>query len=302
MRKIEMEQIRSYEIPEPELVVVPLAEMFHLVIEDRERNKRELYGTPHQEWVGFNVGFGGYRKGELITVTGETGSGKTTWTLNWLMDAAKQKKPVLVITLENPIVSIQRKLCRMITGKATADLTKEELQMFYDMENHLPIYALNWHGPVQDKLILKCIHYAATKLGVEFVMLDHLDYIQKHREGWQNESYVIGDFVRNLAGVARQAQVAVALIAHPAKTQVRGLESREIGLDELKGSSSIKQESDAVLGVFRPSREHFETRLRLLKIREDEFSRYTGAFVDFEFDPDYANFRSLTNVPKWQEK
>lgn len=98
---------------------------------------------------------------------------------------------------------------------------------------------------------------------------------------------MVGDFLRRLAGLAHEYNVAILLIVHPTKTGEKGLKNREIGIDEMKGSSSIKQESDAVFSLFR---DKDFTYLRFLKIRHHLYSKYLNAMIAFRFDQTNLRF------------
>lgn len=277
-----------------------ISQMFDLLVESYLRDPREILGYPTLNWHAFNQAFGGARRGEVITVTGETGCGKTTFAINWLLDTIRQKKPSLLISLEIQWFSVLRQLAQMIQDKPFEKFGDTDIAGVGGVLRDLPLYVLDVNGMVPDKLVLTAIDYAVTQHAVQFVVLDHLDYINKTRgQSWQNESYVIGDFMRDLCGKAHELNTTIVVIAHPSKTMVKGVGRREIGLDELKGSSSIKQESDAVFGIYQPDPSIAETRLRFLKIRATGYSENTLSYLRFSFSKNTLKLTELSTQPEW---
>jgi replicative DNA helicase len=89
----------------------------------------------------------------------------------------------------------------------------------------------------------------AKELGVEFVMLDHLDYIVRSRRQEMHEA--IEETVKRLHELAVELQMHFFLICHIKQS---ANSSEEAGLHSIKGSSAIKQYADNIIVLFRCSR------------------------------------------------
>lgn len=300
-RIITAEQLKDYQPKEVhEAKIRHVHEMYHYLVTQFQQTKQELNGYPTNYWTFFDEAFGGARPGELLTLTGETGSGKTTWAINWLLLMLQTQVPCLLFSLEIRWKAMVRVLATMMQQKPFHEFTETDLSGVSEVFSHVPLFVFDHNGMVDGDLVMKGIDYAVEKHGVKFILIDHLDYITKAWDRSRNEAYIIGDFLRNLCGKAHEREVTILQIAHPSKRNLAGNRRMEIGIDELKGSSSIKQESDAVLSIFQPEDEEPTARIRFLKIRAPWFSRHTNAYIDFEFDPYSQRFREKTGI-RWDE-
>src|SRR3990167_8351579 len=72
-------------------------ELINLILGQYLSNPKKIYGFPTQLWPIFNSAFGGLRPGELITITGDTGIGKSTLAMNLLMDSVQQGRTGFVM-------------------------------------------------------------------------------------------------------------------------------------------------------------------------------------------------------------
>lgn len=254
-----------------------------------EKDPQAIEGRPTKYWPLFNKCFGGLRN-ELIVLTAETGNGKSTFARNWFQDCFHQKIPACMFSLEEGILSTMHRFTQMEIGKKASQLTLDDKRAFGDALKQYPFYYVDRKGMISENFLLNTLHYAIDTHGIKFFMIDHLDYIAKQKHDWStNESYIIGDCLRRLAAIAHEKGCTILLIVHPAKLSIQGGKRREVGIDELKGSSSIKQEADAVFSIFRESVGNQNTYLRFLKIRNHAFSQFQYTRIKFQFDK--ANLR-----------
>jgi replicative DNA helicase len=117
----------------------------------------------------------------------------------------------------------------------------------------LPIYSVEKHttgnvGWIQEKL-----KEAKDKYGIKIVVIDHLGFlIPKHKlEASGNYATYVGQVVRELKTLAKDERIIIILPVHVRKTD-------DPGMNDLKDSSSISQESDMVLMLNR-ERDYRET-------------------------------------------
>jgi len=248
-------------------------------------NPEESTGIPHSEWTLFNASFGGAR-GELVTLTSDTGQGKSTFAWNWLKDMVHAKNVnSCLFSLENPMSDICEIFARMVIPKNPRDLEPKEVGEITKTWALWPLWYFDERGMVEEDHMVNALYYAIQQKGCRFIVIDHLDYVKKAWNG-RNESYVIGDFVRRLASIAHGENVTILLIVHPSKLNKPGVKTREVGMDELKGSSAIKQESDTVLNIFRPDPMKNHTYLRFLKIRKYLYGKSIGGKIQFSHNFD----------------
>lgn len=296
MQGIDLDDIKPVR-PKQLSEVLHIKNQFTHIIKRMGQKPEEVSGFPHSEWLGFNKHFGGSR-GELITVTADTGVGKSTFVRNWVLDTVTQGRKALLMSLEDPMGQVTECFAQMISGKDILLFNDADASKVGKKLAEMPLYYLDHQGPLKESQATQVIDYAVDEFGVNFIVLDHLDYIEKDWHN-RNESYVIGDTMRKLAGKAHSLNVTIVLIVHPAKTNVKGNLIREIGLDELKGSSSIKQESDAVFGIFRPDPQVAMAYLRFLKIRNHRYSKSVQGKIKFGFDPQSLSWWEVNGELEW---
>jgi replicative DNA helicase len=298
MENITIEELRHYEPKESEPDIVHVSALFDEFLEGYKKGSFAKDGERTVTWPLFNESFGGFRPGVMV-LTGETGQGKTTFGLNCLLQLAAKQVPVLLISLEMRWKDMVKKLAHYLVEKDPRDFNDQDVGVFKDLLDNMPMVILRHYGPLSSDLALKCISFASERFGVKASLLDHLDYVQKPSKHWQNEAYVIGDFMRLLASTSYKADQCVILIAHPSKLELKGAKQREVGMDELKGSSSIKQESDSVFSIFQPDDNSTEMLLRCQKMRADGYSRNVLGKVRFNFDPSKLRFNEVSTQLEW---
>jgi replicative DNA helicase len=274
-----------------------------LLIARFKADKRSIRGFPTTRWDAFNNAFGGFRPGEVVTITAETGMGKTSFVLNWLMDTVQQDIPSMLVSLEERWSATAERLAVMTGGKPMTEWEPSDLGGIVEVWKGVPMYYLDHHGRVEQHKAFGAIRESVEKYAVKFVVVDHMDYLRRTPKQGESEAALIGGFMQDLAGLAHELDVCVVLVAHPKKTEVKGVEKRrEIGMDELKGSSSIKQESDAVFSVFQPDPSSTEMWLRFQKIRSIHYSQNNNGVVRFQFNPNNLWFSELSLAVEWDPK
>lgn len=299
MKRITRKDIEQWKEPEVEGGFCHISEAVIEFLDLLESKTEELFGYPTTNWTTFNKAFGGARPGELIVLTADSGIGKTTFALNWLLDTAKQDRNTFMISLELNMGLIIRKLSQMIIGKSVKEFSKVDVAGYVEVLKNMPMYYMDVNGPQVPSFIYKCVQYAAFEKHCRFVVIDHLDYfLLSLKNGWSRAD-VLGETMRYLTGIAHKTKSTIILIVHPSKLDMKGVKNREVGMDELKGSSSIKQEADAVLSLYRPNPENLETVIRFQKIRADGFSQYRYSFIRFDYDPESLTYLEKSGVPEW---
>lgn len=177
----------------------------------------------HSKIPALDDSLGGFEAGELVTTSGLTGQGKTTFcqTLSW--NFFSQDIPSLWFSFEMTYRQFLRKV-------------PDEL--FFFMPLTLKGKSLTWIGAR--------IHEGKLKYGVRAVFIDHLHFLVDMAR-MKNPSLEIGSIVRGLKGIALNLNVTIFLIAHSTKVRF----DQEPELSDIRDSSFIPQDSDIVLILWR---------------------------------------------------
>ncbi|MBU1209011.1 MAG: AAA family ATPase [Proteobacteria bacterium] len=237
---------------------------------------RELHSGKSQnkgirtEWNNFDSLMGGIRPNELTVLTGETASGKTTMAANLGFKLAGMNHPVLIASFEMKPIPILRKMVQMETGSHFSALPKDELEKALRRISSLPIYFIDVYGEIGLEQLKGAIYYAKRRYGIEFVILDHLHFFLKY--SGDHERQAIDQALTAIKSWAMDLGIHVLLIVHPTKLTY---DNKVVHLNDLKGSSGLKQIPDNVLSIWRPRGEDNsksptnEIVLYILKVRDD---------------------------------
>jgi hypothetical protein len=247
-----------------------------------------------ERMVGYATGsakvdrcLGGDRPG-LTIVTGDSGSGKTTFTCWQAWERARIGVPSLTTAFEQSPVMFAEKLLRLQIGGDFSRATPAERAAAWAALDALPLYVVGHHGQTNYDDILATVRYAVRRLDVKFALLDHLGYfVDPDAKDKVNE---IERVVKGLALAATSEGWACWLVAHPSNQNIA--QQRRVQMGDLKGASAIRQEAAAVIVVERnpssPSRAFPSTSLHFDKVRAEW--GLAGSSCWLAFDPESTRY------------
>jgi KaiC/GvpD/RAD55 family RecA-like ATPase len=218
-----------------------------------ERNGE--YTTPYP--IGFasldEAMKGGVRKGDMVVLTGLSGSGKSLFCQNISLNLMKSGHKCLWFQYELLFDNLYAKW----------------KEMGYEGEN-LVIYTPRKMTTGNIEWIYRKIVEAKEKYGADFVFIDHLDFLSPKIEKKSSDQHrlVIMEICMELKRMAIDLDVVVFLVSHVKKVQGRAIE-----LQDLAESSGTYKLADLVMVVER------EMCKQTLGIREVEMFLGTSGFV-----------------------
>lgn len=253
---------------------------------DKLNNREKKESVPYP-WLGLNDKLYGLRQGELVTLTGGTGLGKSSITReleHWLL--AQTKDNVGVIALEE---DWRRTVDGIMSIEANARLYIDQERESFNQERYKEIETKLFTGENKDRFWVHA-HFGATDLdeifskirfmivgcGCKWIVVDHLHMlVSSSTEG--DERRTIDSIMTKLRSIVEETGAGMILVSHLRRVEGnRGHENGvTVGLNHLRGSQSIAQLSDCVIALERNQQSDDEiesntTHLRILK------SRYTG--------------------------
>jgi replicative DNA helicase len=205
----------------------------------------------------------GLRKGEVTVITADTGVGKTTFCTQLMVNCAMQGHPVWLNSWEMRPEVTMRKLASIILRRPMKiyNFTREDNQQFDEWASHYKIY-INQNTSGTDIAFLAKQLIKAKEMGIEIVMLDHLDYLVNAKKEKLHEA--IDETVKRLHELAFDLSMHFLLICHPRQSSTG---SEEVGMHALKGSSSIKQYADNIIILHRCARTDSQSDPDKVKVR-----------------------------------
>ena len=183
-------------------------------------------------YEGLDMITSGFSPEELIIISGGTGQGKTQFAQCLILNMALNNVPVLFFTLEMPPRETTIRFMRMVKSKQCDDLVPE-----------LPVYY--YHGTNTSLPILDSAIQKGIDAGIKCVVIDHLHFFAK---GSDNQANEIGHIVREIKLMARKYHIPIVLLCHIRKLTSPTARPR---IDDLKDSSSIAQDADTVMMLWR---------------------------------------------------
>ena len=245
---------------------------------------REVKESIAYPWEGLNKKLYGMRKGELVTLTGGTGLGKSSVTRELEHHLIKNTKDnVGIIALEenwlrtaDGIVSIEAN-DRIYLSEKRNNYSEEELNALFDKAIEKGRVFIHAHFGANDiDAIFAKLRYLIVGCDCKWVIVDHLHMLVSSMiEG--DERRAIDNIMHRLRSMVEETGAGIILVSH--LRRIDGNKGHENGitvsLSHLRGSNSIAQLSDCAIALERNQQsdddlESRTTRLRILK------SRYTG--------------------------
>ena len=246
-----------------------------------DRPRKESIPYP---WEGLNQKLYGLRQGELVTLTGGTGLGKSSVTReleHWLIKNTEDN--VGIIALEEDwrrtvdgVLSIEAD-ARLYVDQERDKFDEDTLMDMFDKvfeDDRVFIHAHFGTNEIDD--IFAKLRYLIVGCDCKWVVVDHLHMLVSAL-GEGDERRAIDNIMTRLRSLVEETNAGLILVSHLRRVDGnKGHENGiEVSLSHLRGSNSIGQLSDCVIALERNQQsddpdEARTTRLRILK------SRYTG--------------------------
>ena len=240
----------------------------------------DAYSIPYPK---LNSLLKGLRKAEITTLTAGSGIGKSTLARELGFHLVTHHGlRVGVIALEESVKKSALGYIALRLNIPMGDLyldksivPKEE---FEDAYNELiasdKLYFYDHFGSLDSDNLVNKMRYLSQGLGVDFIILDHISIVVSGIEDG-DERRIIDNLMTSLRSLVENTGVGMILISHLKVPQgTPHEEGGRVTMNQLRGSGSIKQLSDNIIGVERDQQgdDPDESQLRLLKNRLFGFS------------------------------
>jgi twinkle protein len=224
---------------------------------------------------------GGRRFGEVVVISGGTGSGKSTLCMNLALHIASQGEGVLISSFEIPIPHVMRKLAQMITGKwfhlredqTGSSMQLEDFEQACQILAEIPLYFINVFGEMNVDEFVECAAYAKRRLKCRTVILDHVHFMLRSGDP-RFQTNEIDKAMLDLKQCAVDNELFMPIVVHPRKGNE---ENAVININDFRGSSFIAQAADVAMSVWRDRSPDLDPslgrcRIHVLKCRSEDGS------------------------------
>ena len=234
----------------------------------------------------------GIRTGELITVTAGSGLGKSQFLREIVYHTLKNTNDNIgLMFLEESVKKTARSLMSLSVNKPLhlpdAEATDEELRLsFEDTLGTDRLYLFDHFGSTGVDNIISRVRFMAKALGCKYIFLDHVSIVVSSQENG-DERKALDEIMTKLRMIVAETGVCLFAVSHLKRPDTKGHEEgASTSLSQLRGSGSIGQLSDLVIGLERNGQaedlqERHTTRVRVLKNR---FSGLTGPACSLYYD------------------
>ena len=223
-------------------------------------------------WSQLNEKTLGARRGEIVTFCAGTGAGKSTAVKEIASYFLSKGETLGYIALEESVRSAAIDFMSIYANKMLhleKDLDekfKREVWEAVFSDNRLYLYD-HW-GSVDVDILSTRIRYLVRHCNVGWIVLDHLSIMVSGIEGG-DERRLIDNIMTTLRSLAEELNIGMFIVSHLKRPQQgKGHEDgKQVTLSDLRGSGSIAQLSDFVIGLERDQQSDGETNVRVLKAR-----------------------------------
>jgi len=246
---------------------------------DKLVEKRKVKSVPYP-WEGLNHLTKGHRPYELVTITSGSGMGKSQFIRELEFDLLKRcEGNIGVLALEEDLARTTLGIMSIAANRPLhleEDTPVDELRPFWEDTLGTGRYYLfdHWGSTSADNLLAR-VRYMVKALDCRFVVLDHLSIVVSSQESG-DERKAIDEIMTKLRTLVSETGIGMFLVSHLRRSQGKAHEDGgQVSIGELRGSQSIAQLSDIVIGMERDQQNENEatrntTTVRVLK------NRYTG--------------------------
>jgi len=226
-----------------------------------------------------------FRQGELITICAGTGIGKSEFIREQALYCRSRGLKIGYVALEE---SVERSALGLVGLQLNKPIKFDErpldapgFEVAWDSTIKDHFYFFDHFGSLEESNLLNRLRYLRVSCEVDVIFLDHISIVVSGMETG-DERRTFDNLMTKLRSLSEETGVAIILISH-LKRPASGTPLEEGGqtsLSLLRGSASIAQLSDTVIGLERDQQDEERkdiTTIRLLKCRWTGHTGFAGA-------------------------
>ena len=243
-------------------------------------------------FTGLNDLTYGIRYGEMVTLTAGSGLGKSQFLREIVYHILNNSNDNIgLLFLEESVKRTAKSLMSLHAGKPLhlpdTEATPDELRNAFDATLGTGrVFLFDHFGSTAVDNIINRVRFMAKAMGCKYIFLDHVSIVVSAQENG-DERKALDEIMTKLRMIVQETGVALFCVSHLKRPDGKGHEEgAATSLSALRGSGSIGQLSDMVLGLERNGqaedpKERHTTRVRVLKNR---FAGLTGPACSLYYD------------------
>ena len=155
----------------------------------------------------------------------------------------------------------------------------------------------HWGSTEGDNLLAK-IRYLVRGCGCDYIILDHISIVVSGMEGG-DERRIIDNMMTKLRSLVEEVNCGLILVSHLRRPSGdRGHEEGQItSLSQLRGSASIGQLSDIVIGLERDQQDAETSNQTTVRVLKNRWSGETGIATSLYYSKETGRMVEEEDVP-----
>jgi len=278
--------------------IVAGSELFELVMQPLPK------AQAHYPYAGLNGMTGGIRQQEMVVVTAGSGLGKSQFIREVIWQLlCETKDNIGIMFLEESVKRTALSLMSLAINKplhlaeteATESAKKEAFDKTLGSDR---LFFYDCFGSTAIDNIINRVRYFAKGLDCKYILLDHVSIVVSAQDHG-DERKAIDEIMTKLRMIVQETGVALFVVSHLRRPEGKGHEEgAATSLSQLRGSASIGQLADMVLGLERSAQhedpiERNTTRVRVIKNR---YSGETGKACAVLYDKHTGRMNEITEA------
>ena len=156
------------------------------------------------------------------------------------------------------------------------------------------LFLFDGFGSFDPDIIYNRIEYLATGLDTRVIFLDHLSILLSGLDG--DERRMIDTTMTKLRSLVERTGIALFLVSHLRRTtqDKNHEEGARVTLGQLRGSASIAQLSDAVIGLERDQQSRGKQSDTTVRVLKNRYSGEVGVACQLNYDLETCKFNETT--------
>ena len=243
----------------------------------------------------------GIRKYELVTVTAGSGLGKSQFLREIIWHILQTTSSNIgMMFLEESTRKTGLSLMSLAANKPLhlPDTVASQEEKDYAFDATLGtdrLYLFDHFGSSDVDNIVNRVRYLAKVVGCDYIFVDHISIIVSAQSNG-DERKAIDEIMTKLRMLVQETGIALICVSHLKRPDTKGHEEgASTSLAQLRGSGSIAQLSDMVLGLERNGQAEDETERNTTKVRvlKNRFSGITGPGCDLLYSLETGRMKEI---------
>ncbi len=208
-------------------------------------------------FAGLNDLTYGIRSGEMVTITAGSGLGKSQFLREIVYHILNSSQDNIgLLFLEESVKRTAKSLMSLAANKPLhlpdIETSQDELREAFDATLGTGrVYLFDHFGSTAIDNIISRVRFMAKALNCKFIFLDHVSIVVSAQENG-DERKALDEIMTKLRMIVQETGIALFCVSHLKRPDGKGHEEgASTSLSALRGSGSIGQLSDMVLGLER---------------------------------------------------